>query len=164
MANALLPVPRDNGDLLKFLDPLVASWTGVPNKGVPLLQTQINDPTNYAGDFANLDTAGTPTRKSLRAVAGTHSLLVNGGGIALTSATVSGLLTLPGGMAGAAGTFTGLVTMTGGLTATTGTFSNLLTAAAGLTATSGTLNDAAARQGGATGKTFSARGGGTLPG
>lgn len=85
-------VPRDEAALYKYANPLIESWLGVANKGVPLTQTQVNDVTKYAGDFENADTTGSPTRKSLRAVAGTHSLLVNGNGITLSSATITGTL------------------------------------------------------------------------
>lgn len=116
MTNTLNPPPKesqDARDLSRYLDPLVQSWLGVSGKGVALTQTQVNDPTKYAGDFENLDTTGTPTRKSLRAVAGAHSLLVNGDGISLSGLAITGNLTVGGNL-----TVTGTLGVTGAATFT----------------------------------------------
>lgn len=93
MTRTLNPPPRDSNtasDLFRYLGPVIQSWLGVANLGIALTNTQVDDPVNYAGDFANLDVTGTPNLRALRAVAGAHSLTVNSTGITLSSLTVSG--------------------------------------------------------------------------
>lgn len=135
----LKPVPRDQAALFEFLNPLIESWSGtVVNKGVPLLQLQVNDPDQYAGDFQNLDTTGSPTRKALRATASSHSLTVNGSGITASSLTIVGTLLVGGtstmgainmaALSASTGTFSGLLTASAGIASTTLTTSGLLTA------------------------------------
>jgi hypothetical protein len=95
MVNLVLrETPRDAGGLYDYANPIIQSWMGVPTKGVALQQTQVNEPTLYAVDAANLDTTGSPNRRAFRASAGATILRVDSDGIIATSLTVTGPLTV----------------------------------------------------------------------
>ncbi len=141
MTLTLRQTPRDSGGLYAYANPIIESWTGVDGKGVALTNVQVDDPIQYAVDAENLDTTASPARRSFRATAGAHVLTVNASGITLSSATLSGNVTI-GGTLGVTGvtTLSSNATVGGtlGVTGATTLSSTLLVSAA--TTITATLN------------------------
>lgn len=79
---------------------MVQSWRGESGLGIAFRNTEVSDDDSYAGDFQN---AGAGTR-ALRARGGSHSLIVDGTGVTVSSLVATGNLVV-GGNATVGGTF-----------------------------------------------------------